>query len=121
MNPTLTITKIPTFNSVVIKQHGGRHFISAPNSIVIGKEAYITILTGLIEFGFLEEMDLIRIVLRMGKSKALSESMLHEIANFITDYNEEERKANADKENIDSPTIGESGSGEDNGIRDFEE
>ena len=62
MKPTLKITKIPLFNSVVIKQFGAHHFISAPNSIVIGKKAYLIILKGLLEFEFITEQDLYKIL-----------------------------------------------------------
>lgn len=62
--PQLKITKIPTFNSVVIKQYGGHFFVSAPNSIVISKESLITILEGLLKFEFISEKDLVDITTR---------------------------------------------------------
>ena len=62
MNPTLTITKIPLFNSVVIKQHGARHFISAPNSIVIGKDAYLLLMEGLLKADFIQYVDLVAVM-----------------------------------------------------------
>lgn len=96
MNPTLTITKIPTFNSVVIKQHGGYHFISAPNSIVIGKESFMILLEGLLKFEFLDKEDLLRLVVKVDIEK---------------------RENYENKKNIDSATIGISGVGEDYGLK----
>lgn len=75
MSPSLTITKIPLFNSVVIKQLGAHHFISAPNSIVFGKESYLLLLEGLLRAGFIQDQDLVAIV---SKVNAQTDKELYE-------------------------------------------
>lgn len=95
--PQLKITKIPTFNSVVIKQLGGHFFVSAPNSIVISKESLMTILEGLLRFGFISAKDLVEVTTR--------------IIGVV----------NENKENGDSVGIGEGGNRKDYSIRYNEE
>jgi len=65
----LKITKIPTFNSIVIRQDGEKYFISAPNSIVISKDSLLLILEGLLKFEFLDRADLTYIINKVVEEK----------------------------------------------------
>ena len=100
MNPILKITKIPLFNSVVIRQEGGRFFISAPNSIVIGKENLLLLLEGLLRFEFIDRSDL--------------KELLYE-TDDTTSYGKDEHE---NKESNDSSNIRQGDGGENYGSGD---
>ena len=55
---TVQITKIPSLNSVVIKQEGGHFFIAAPNSIIIDKAGLLRLIEELGNVGFISWQEL---------------------------------------------------------------
>lgn len=63
---TVLITQIPLLNSVVIKQRDGHLFIAAPDSFIIDKQGYLSLLYKLLEIGFLQAEDISAISARIG-------------------------------------------------------
>lgn len=65
----LKITRIPQLNSVVIKQEGGRFFISTPNSFIIDKPGFLTLIYELAMLEFVGEKELMDIVNEIRKEQ----------------------------------------------------
>lgn len=85
----LKITRIPQLNSIVLKQEGGRFFISTPNSFIIDKDGLMKLLYELIKLGFIAEDDT---------------EMMYD---FCKGWNDERRKSeNANKKNSSNTSIG---------------
>lgn len=55
---TVQITKIPSLNSVVIRQKGGHFFIAAPDSIIIDKDGFLKLIEALGNIGFFSWQEL---------------------------------------------------------------
>lgn len=55
---TVQITKIPSLNSVVIKQKGGHFFIAAPDSLIIDKDGFLRLIEELGNVGFITWQEL---------------------------------------------------------------
>lgn len=54
----LKLTKIPQLNSIVIRQEGGHFFIAAPNSFIIDKVNFLSLIEGLADINFIDRIDL---------------------------------------------------------------
>lgn len=58
----VTITKIPQLNSVVIKQKGVHFFIAAPDSFIIDKIGFLTLVRELVRMEFIDLKELDKIM-----------------------------------------------------------
>ena len=58
MGMIVKLTKLPNLDSVVIKQSGGRLFISAVDSIIIDKSGLLELIGALVKIGFIDKDDL---------------------------------------------------------------
>ncbi len=61
----ILITQIPNLDTVVIRQKGVRLFVAAPDSIVISKESYLSLLTKLLEMEFIKPVDIAEVLNRV--------------------------------------------------------
>jgi hypothetical protein len=66
MPTRLKLTHLPQLDSVVIKQSGGHLFISAPNSLIIGKSGFLELAEALLKMGFLTAEDISQLSARIG-------------------------------------------------------
>ena len=53
MGTVLKVTKLPQFDSVVIKQSGGRFFIAAPDSLIIDKAGLLELIEVMVKMDFI--------------------------------------------------------------------
>lgn len=65
MTLKLKLTRLSQLDTVVIKQEGGRFFISTPNSIIIDKAGYLWLMEVLIKSGFINTKDVQEVALRL--------------------------------------------------------
>jgi hypothetical protein len=66
MTAKLKIIRLPHLDSVVIKQEGGHVFISAPNSLIIGRGGFLELAEALLRIGFLTAEDISQLSARIG-------------------------------------------------------
>jgi len=58
MGITISLTKIPSTDTIVIKQSGGHYFITSQDSIIIDKAGLLRLVLELGKVGFLDTKDL---------------------------------------------------------------